>query len=68
MKSLGDIYCDSFEKKNKWYEIVWFYIAMFSICCWHLPGAGYRYLTNKEFRDIIKEAREARREFLKREK
>ena len=48
MKSLGDIYCDSFDRKNKWYHTVWFYIAFVGIFIALTPGALWRMITGRK--------------------
>lgn len=47
MKSLGEIYRDSFENKNKWYHYVYFYVAFVVIFILLAPIGIWRRLFEK---------------------
>jgi hypothetical protein len=48
MKFLGDIYSDSFDNKNQWYHIIWFYIAFIGIFIYLTPWAIWRKMTGRK--------------------
>jgi len=48
MKSLGDIYRDSFDHKNQWYHTAWFYIAFIGVFIALTPGVLWRLITGRK--------------------
>lgn len=65
MKGLGQIYHDSFYGGNKWYHIVWFYVAMGAIFIALAPGGIWRRITQPE---MFREIKRKRAEYLKAQK